>query len=194
MKASSDIDTLSRCIILFIIDASDSMQGVKIGTVNSAIEEIVPELKDISESNLDVALYIGALKVSNSTLWLHHGLIRAEDFEWHDIHAGGDRNFGTALLELGKKLQYGGFFEDGIDYFKPIIFLLTDGILSDNYTVGLNLLKGSSIFQNAIKVGVAIGEAADRKFLSEFVEDEDHIITVHTPESLIKWIRFDDLE
>lgn len=194
MKASSDIDTLSRCIILFIIDALDSMQGAKMGTVNSAIKELLPELKDISESNLDVALYIGAVKVSNSIRWLYHDLTRAEDFVWHDFHAGGDRNLGTALFELGKRLQYGGFFEDGVDYFKPITFLLTDGISSDDYTVGLNLLKGNSIFQNAIKVGVSIGDAADRIFLSEFVGDEDHVITVHTSESLKKWIRFEDLE
>ena len=37
-------------VLFFVVDTSGSMSGAKIGVVNSAIEEIVPELKDISES------------------------------------------------------------------------------------------------------------------------------------------------
>ena len=37
-------------VLFFLVDTSGSMYGTKIGTVNTAIEEIIPELKDLSES------------------------------------------------------------------------------------------------------------------------------------------------
>ena len=43
-------------VLFFVVDTSGSMGGAKIGTVNSAIEEVVPELKDISESNADAQI------------------------------------------------------------------------------------------------------------------------------------------
>ena len=58
------------CNIIFIVDASESMKCAKIGTVNSAIEELVPELMDISECNVDVSIYVNALKIGNSVRWL----------------------------------------------------------------------------------------------------------------------------
>lgn len=47
---------IEHCVIIFIIDASESMRGAKIRTVNSAIEEVIPELKDIAEASCDVDL------------------------------------------------------------------------------------------------------------------------------------------
>ena len=45
------VETPIRTMVLFfLVDCSGSMRGNKIGTVNSAIEEVVPEIKKISES------------------------------------------------------------------------------------------------------------------------------------------------
>lgn len=94
-----------NCNIIFAVDASESMQGAKIGTVNSAIEELVPELIDIAESNGDVSLYINALKISSSVRWLFREMCQGENFKWHNIHAGGARNIGMALDELNCKMS-----------------------------------------------------------------------------------------
>lgn len=182
------------CNIIFIVDASESMQGAKIGTVNSAIEELVPELIDISESNQDVDLYVNALKISDSVRWLFKDMCRGETFKWHDIHAGGARNIGLSLQEIDRKLCYGEFFDESRNYFKPIIFFLTDGSSEDDYKEPLNSLKKNRFFTEAIKVGVAIGSEADREFLTQFTASEDCIISVHTPESLQRWITFTEFD
>lgn len=39
--------------IFFLIDTSGSMEGKKIGAVNSAIEELIPDLRHLSESQAD---------------------------------------------------------------------------------------------------------------------------------------------
>ena len=48
-------------VLFFLVDVSGSMFGSKIGTVNVAIEEIVPELKDLSENNADAQIKIATL-------------------------------------------------------------------------------------------------------------------------------------
>ncbi len=54
----------------FVVDTSGSMSGAKIGTVNSAIEEVVPELKDISESNADAQIKVATLSFSTGARWI----------------------------------------------------------------------------------------------------------------------------
>lgn len=148
------------------------------------------ELRDISESNGDVALGVNALKISDSVRWLFNGICSVEDFKWHDIHAGGVRNIGMALNELNQQLSYNGFFEEDKKYFKPIVFLLTDGTSDDDYREPLESLKKNPFFNGAIKIGVAIGSDDDRPFLTEFTDCEDKVITVYTSEALKKWIQF----
>lgn len=189
-----DDNVLRYCNIIFVVDASESMQGAKIGTVNSAIEELVPELKDISESNADVSLGINALIISDSVRWLFKGICCAEDFRWHDIHAGGARNIALALNELNRQMSHEGFCEENRKYFKPIVIFMTDGSSDDDYREPLELLKKNYFFNKAVKIGVAIGSDADREFLTEFTDCTDQVITVYTPESLKRWIRFEELE
>ena len=42
--------------LFFIVDASGSMDGAKMGTLNSAIEEVIPEIRKISGENADAAI------------------------------------------------------------------------------------------------------------------------------------------
>ena len=57
-------------VLFFVVDTSGSMTGSKIGTVNSAIEEIVPELKEISESNADAQIKVATLAFSTGSIVL----------------------------------------------------------------------------------------------------------------------------
>ena len=43
-------------VLFFVVDTSGSMQGDKIGALNDAIRETVPDLKDLSENNADAKL------------------------------------------------------------------------------------------------------------------------------------------
>ena len=49
--------------LFFIVDASGSMDGAKMGTLNSAIEEVIPEIRKISAENADAAIKIGRAHV-----------------------------------------------------------------------------------------------------------------------------------
>ena len=177
-------------ILFFVVDISGSMSGSKIGTVNTAIEEIIPELKDISETNADAQIKIATLVFSTGAHWIEQAPIVAENFRWNYLDANGVTDLGEACLQLNEKLSRNAFMSDTTGSFAPAIFLLSDGEPTDNYKYGLEKLQKNNWFKKAIKVAVAIGEDANKTVLSDFTGNTEAVITVHTPEALKKWIQF----
>ena len=177
-------------VLFFVVDTSGSMGGAKIGTVNSAIEEIVPELKDISESNADAQIKVATLAFSTGAHWVDSAPVAAENFRWNYLDANGVTDLGEACMQLNEKLSRKAFMSDATGSFAPAIFLMSDGEPTDNYKYGLDKLKQNNWFKKAIKVAVAIGDDANKSVLADFTGNIEAVITVHTPEALKKWIQF----
>lgn len=177
-------------VLFFVVDTSGSMGGAKIGTVNSAIEEIVPELKDISESNADAQIKVATLAFSTGAHWVDSAPVAAENFRWNYLDANGVTDLGEACNQLNEKLSRKAFMSDATGSFAPAIFLMSDGEPTDNYKHGLDKLKQNNWFKKAIKVAVAIGDDANKTVLADFTGNIEAVITVHTPEALKKWIQF----
>ena len=146
--------------IFFIVDASGSMDGAKMGTLNSAIEEVIPEIRKISGENADAAIKIAVLEFSSGTRWITPAPMDAEDFTWSFLTADGLTDFGEACKQLNEKLSRKAFMGDVAGSFAPAIFLLSDGEPTDEYASSLAKLKENNWFKKAIKVAVAIGEDA----------------------------------
>lgn len=177
-------------VLFFLVDTSGSMSGQKIGTVNSAIEEIVPEVKDISETNADAQIKVATLTFSTGARWVDTQPVSAENFRWNYLDAGGVTDLGEACHQLNEKLSRNEFMSDATGSFAPAIFLLSDGEPTDNYKKGLDKLKQNNWFKKAIKVAIAIGDDANKTVLADFTGNSEAVITVHTPEELKKWIQF----
>jgi uncharacterized protein YegL len=71
---------------------------------------------------------------------------------------------------------------------------MSDGEPTDDYKKGLSELRENKWYKYAIKVAVAIGEDANIDVLKEFTGNTEAVTTVHTPEALLKWIRFVTVE
>lgn len=177
-------------VLFFLVDTSGSMSGSKIGAVNSAIEEVVPELKDISEGNADAQIKIAVLKFSTGADWVYDSPIEAEMFRWNFLDASGVTDLGVACEKLNEKLSRNAFMSDATGSFAPAIFLMSDGEPTDNYQNGLKKLKVNNWFKKAIKVAVAIGDDANTRVLQEFTGSSEAVLTVHTPEALKNMIKF----
>lgn len=177
-------------VLFFLVDTSGSMKGAKIGTVNAAIEEVIPELQDISEANADAQIKVAALTFSTGARWVNNMPVEAENFRWNYLDAFGLTDLGEACVQLNEKLSRNEFMSDATGSFAPAIFLLSDGDPTDNYKRGLEKLKENNWFKKAIKVAVAIGEDANEDVLADFTGNRESVITVHTPEALKKWIQF----
>ena len=176
-----------QMVLFFVIDTSGSMQGTKIGAVNTAIREVLPELKNAGGSDVD--LKIACLTFSSGCEWLYPTPIASESFQWQNLDSYGVTDLGEACRELSKKLSKNVFLKAPSASVAPAIFLMSDGEPTDDYESGLALLKKNNWFKYAIKVAVAIGDDANKDILAKFTGNTEAVITVHTPEALKKWIR-----
>jgi uncharacterized protein YegL len=190
MGQYDDVEGIVRkqMVLFFMIDTSGSMSGTKIGSVNTAIREVLPELKGIGGS--DVELKIACLKFSSGCAWLYPEPAPAENFQWTNVDADGVTDLGTACRELAAKLSRKEFLNAPSASVAPAIFLMSDGDATDDYDGGLAVLQANNWFKYAIKVAVAIGNDANKDELAKFTGNPEAVITVHTPEALKKMIRF----
>jgi uncharacterized protein YegL len=182
--------TRRTMVLFFVVDTSSSMSRSKIGTLNTAIEDVIPEIKAISEKNADAKIKIAVLEFSTGANWLTPAPIEVADYSWNYLNADGVTDFGAACRELNAKLSRNAFMSDVAGYFAPAIFLLSDGAPTDEYKAALEELRQNNWFKYAIKVAVAIGDDANKSVLEEFTGSAEAVLTVHTPEALRKMIRF----
>ena len=179
-----------KMTLFFLIDTSGSMLGSKIGSVNDAIENVLPIIGEISDENPDAEINVAALEFSTGTRWLYDEPKDAKEFIWQQVEAVGLTSLGEACEELNKKLsRTGGFMSSPSGCYAPAIILLSDGGPTDNFEKGLKLLQGNSWFKNAIKIAIAIGDDADKEVLRQFTDAQEAVITVHNIEALKTMIR-----
>ena len=116
------------------------------GTLNSAIEEVIPEIRKISAENADAAIKIAVLEFSSGTRWITPAPMDAEDFTWSFLTADGLTDFGAACKQLNEKLSRKAFMSDVAGSFAPAIFLLSDGEPTDEYSSELSKLMENNWF------------------------------------------------
>lgn len=179
-----------KMTLFFVIDTSGSMVGSKIGSVNDAIENVLPMIGEISDKNPDAEINVAALEFSTGTRWLYDEPKAAKEFIWQKVEADGLTSLGEACGELSKKLsQKTGFMSSPSGSFAPAIILLSDGGPTDNFEYGLTTLQKNEWYKNAIKIAIAIGDDADKEVLKRFTGSSEAVITVHNIDALKKMIR-----
>jgi uncharacterized protein YegL len=180
--------TRRQMALFFLVDTSGSMDGTKIGAVNTAIREVVPDLADIGGADID--LKIAVLEFSIGCRWQNPaGPVSVDDFYWTNLSAEGGTDMGAAFRELNDKLSRNSFLKAPSASVAPVILLLSDGQPGDDYQSALGELKNNNWFKSAVKVAIAIGNDADEEVLAEFTGNSETVIIAHTPEVLRKMIR-----
>jgi uncharacterized protein YegL len=178
--------------LFYLVDTSGSMYGEKIGKVNAAMEECIPDLKEISKENDDAEIRLAIMQFSNGCSWItpKSGPVGIEDIIWNDLNSGGLTDLGAALIELDKKLSRNEFLQSQTGAYAPVILLFSDGGPTDNWEKGLAQLESNNWFKNAIKIAIAIdidGEA-DKDVLAKFTGNSESVITVKDKNMLKKMI------
>ena len=161
--------------LFFLVDTSGSMAGRKIATLNQAVREALPIIKEISEENADACIRIAVLEFSDSVKWMYAEPSDANDFEWVHLGVNTLTSMGAAFRELNSKLSRSAFMSDLA--YQPVIILLSDGEPTDNYKHDLEKLKQNKWFQVATKIAIAIGDDADKNVLSEFAGNVEAVFS-----------------
>jgi uncharacterized protein YegL len=192
MSLTDKVEIPRRTMVLFfVVDTSGSMDGAKIGAVNTAIEEVIPAIRDVSDENADAQIKIAALEFSSGATWhTPDGPVPSEQFHWNYLDAAGVTDFGAACRALNEKLSTKAFMQEATGSFAPAIFLLSDGDPTDDWQHQLQELKKNNWFRAAVKVAVAIGEDANKDVLKEFTGSMEAVLEVHNSAMLKKMIKF----
>lgn len=180
-------------VLFFLIDKSLSMSGAKIGAVNYAMRDVIPEIQKIASDSADANIKIVVLTFSSGSEWLYQTPIDAKDFKWSDINVGGMTDMGNAFKQLNEKLSRNGFMADISGSYAPAIILMSDGYPTDDYLKPLKELKNNNWFKASIKAAIAIdidGSDADKNMLTEFTGNRESILEVNNTDMLKKMIRF----
>lgn len=192
MSLLEDITPSPRKVmtLFYLVDTSGSMSGSRIGTVNAAMEECIPLLKEVAQANDDAEIKVAILQFSSGCSWITpaSGPVGLEDIIWNDLQAGGMTDFGGALLELDKKLSRNEYLKSQTGAYAPVILLLSDGGPTDQWESGLNRIKQNNWFKHAIKIAIDIESSSDRSVLAQFTGNPEAILDAKDTATLKKMI------
>ena len=180
--------------VIMIVDTSRSMQGDRIGQVNSAIADIHKYLVDLQSENTNVDFYVSIMTFANGASFLpgYKG-VNVNNMTPPNLKAIGYSNLHCAYEELEPMLHKesnGGMMPDfgGV---APIILLLTDGHPTKSTEKELEKLKKLPWFRASLRYGIAI-ELRDEKtmrVLTDFTDDKDCVIECMDTTMLAKIIQ-----
>ena len=114
-------------VVFFIIDISGSMKGARIGAVNDAIRNLLPELKKREASNSNAEIKVAIMEFSSKANWITLTPQPVSSFVFNDItYVYGGTNYGAAFSALNEKLSRKAFMNAAAGAYTPLIILLTD--------------------------------------------------------------------
>ncbi len=118
-----------RCPVVLLLDRSGSMSGEPLRQLNVGLKRLRDELQQDPLAARRVELSI----VSFGPVTTDIGFITADRFDPPELAAGGDTPMGRAIetalnLLTRRKEEYR---EHGIAYYRPWVFLITDGAPTD---------------------------------------------------------------
>jgi uncharacterized protein YegL len=151
-----------RCPCVLLVDTSYSMSGPPIDALNSGIEQFSRELNDDNLAKKRVEVAIVSFGQTVETVQEFTGAI---SFVPPRFEANGSTPMGEAVVHAvslleARKLQYRAA---GISYFRPWIFLLTDGAPTDYQThfwrQAVDVVHEGETSKKMLFFGVAINDA-----------------------------------
>lgn len=176
--------------IFYLLDTSGSMIGEPIAILNRAMTETMDALKKVAKKNSDAKLQIAVMEFNSNVKWMQpNGLEDVEDFYWVDLQAAGLTEVGAALKELDSKLSRGSFLNGIMGNLMPVIIIMTDGGATSSYKKELNEIKKNKWFQNASKIGFAVGNDADIDMITDVVGNSEAVIRTDDMETFAKLIK-----
>ena len=175
---------LKELHMFYLLDTSGSMEGEGIAQLNSGMRETIRILRDKFETSGDAHLRISVMTFSNAAQWVtgtpdskYSEYI--EDFiDFPEQTAAGLTHLGDALKLLNKGLSRTEMLESPTGNKRPIIILMSDGAPNDDWQSALREIQQKKWFQQAIKIGIALGDQADEDMLAELVGDREGVLRI----------------
>ena len=175
-----------RCACVLLLDVSQSMSGDPITQLNEGLKIFAEEL--IKDSLASIRTEVAVITFSDDAK-VAHDFKSAVDFAPPYLSVEGATNMGKgielALDEIeNRKVVYN---QNGVDYYRPWLFMITDGAPTDNVSAASNRLhqvekqRGVSAFA----VGV---EGADMDELRKIFPREPMMLKGLAFREMFQWL------
>lgn len=189
----SDLDDLIFSIppkklnIYIVADASETMRGRAIDTLNNTGCSLLAKLTEYSKQCDDAQFRVNVLKVGSEPKWIPVEVDSSipyiyETFMWKDLDAEGVPALGAALKELNRRLSFRNFLISFDDYWTPVILFLSNGAAEDNLDLALADLNKNTWYQTAIKLALTFSDDCDHAVLSKLVGTPEAVVRGDNPE------------
>ena len=173
----------------WVCDCSGSMQqDGKIQSLNAAIRDALPHMKQVADENPNADVLVRVLKFSNGASWQVGQAVKVSDFTWQDLSADGVTDLGRALKMLAEKLK--------VEKMPPRALPARAGP-GDRRPADRRLQRRVRALleepwaKKAVRVAIAIGEDADLDVLQEFIgHPEIRPLKANNPEALVRYIKW----
>lgn len=149
----------NRCPVILLLDTSGSMSGEPIEQLNMGISAFKDDLLKDTQATLSVELSIITF---GKTVKIIQNFTSIDEFKPPILEASGVTPMGEAiesaldLLEERKRV----YKDNGIAYYRPWIFLITDGAPTDNWQMATQRLHEAEAQRRCLFFAVAV-EGAD---------------------------------
>lgn len=155
---------------IWLVDRSGSMQGKKIESLNFAVREALPAMRDEADKNPEAQVLMRVITFSDGAQWEVLQPTDLHSFQWTDVTAEGVTDMGKALQMAAEALKTSAMPNRGL---KPVLVLVTDGQPTDNFDNGLKLLMEQPWGAKALRLAIAIGDDADMDVLRRFIANPE---------------------
>ncbi len=146
-----------RCPCVLLLDTSYSMSGEKIAELNRGLTTFAEELRSDSMAAKRVEV---AIVTFGPVRTVQH-FVTADVFQTPTLVASGDTPMGTAIqnsveLIAERKAIYRS---SGIGYYRPWIFLITDGAPTDSVSAATSAIREGETSRSLMFYAVGVAEA-----------------------------------
>lgn len=158
---------MRRLPVYLLLDTSGSMSGEPIEAVKNGVQVMISSLRQNPQA-IETA-FISVITFDNTAQQIIP-LTDLASFQMVDIKATGVTSLGEALLLLSNKInsEVAKTTVDQKGDWKPLVFIMTDGIPTDDWQKGLFEFKKC---KTAFTVACAAGNSVDTSILKQITEN-----------------------
>lgn len=177
---------MRRLPVYLLLDTSGSMYGEPIEAVKNGVQTLISTLRSDPYA-LDTA-YLSIITFNTSAQQVTP-LRELASFQQPNINAGGCTALGAALSLLSQKIdsEINKTTAEVKGDWRPLVFLMTDGVPTDDITKGLSEFKKRKC---GIVVACAAGQGANTDTLKQITENVVQLDTADsaTIKAFFKWV------